>query len=95
MPREHDIVVGGTDQEGEWSRTPSPETAAEILQRATRLVPALRGARVLRHKVGLRPVRPAVRLERAGDVVHCYGHGGAGVTLSWGCAEEVVALVAA
>jgi D-amino-acid oxidase len=47
---------------------------------------------VLRHKVGLRPVRPAVRVEREGDVVHCYGHGGAGVTLSWGSADEVVAL---
>jgi len=93
VPREHDIVVGGTDQEGEWSRTPSQESAEDILERAARLVPELRGATVLRHKVGLRPVRPAVRLERTGDVVHCYGHGGAGVTLSWGCADEVVALV--
>lgn len=92
VPREHDIVVGGTDQEGDWSRTPSPETAAEILERATRLVPALRDARVLRHKVGLRPVRPAVRVERVGKVVHCYGHGGAGVTLSWGVADEVAGL---
>lgn len=90
VPREHDIVVGGTDQEGDWNRTPSPETATEILRRATRLVPALRDVRVLRHKVGLRPVRPAVRVERVGDVVHCYGHGGAGVTLSWGVADEVV-----
>ncbi|MBB6629227.1 FAD-binding oxidoreductase [Nocardioides sp. KIGAM211] len=92
VPRSHDIVVGGTDEEGEWSRTPSPESAAEILQRASRLVPALRDAKVLRHKVGLRPVRPAVRLEREGRVIHCYGHGGAGVTLSWGCADEVAAL---
>src|SRR3954470_13334822 len=38
VPREHDIVVGGTDTEGEWSRTPSPEAAAEILARAARLV---------------------------------------------------------
>jgi D-amino-acid oxidase len=93
VPREHDVVVGGTDQEGEWSRTPSPESAAAILQRAAQLVPALRDARILRHKVGLRPVRPAVRLERVGRVVHCYGHGGAGVTLSWGAADEVAALV--
>jgi D-amino-acid oxidase len=49
---------------------------------------------VLRHKVGLRPVRPAVRVERQGSVVHCYGHGGAGVTMSWGTADEVVGLVA-
>jgi D-amino-acid oxidase len=93
VPRASDIVVGGTDVEGEWSRTPSPETAADILARAARLVPELRDARVLRHKVGLRPVRPAVRLERVGDVVHCYGHGGAGVTMSWGVADEVVDLV--
>ena len=50
-------------------------------------------ARVLGHKVGLRPARPAVRLERVGDVVHCYGHGGCGVTVSWGCADDVVGLV--
>jgi len=93
IPREHDVVVGGTDVEGEWSRTPSPETAEQILERAGRLVPGLRGARVLRHRVGLRPVRPSVRVERVGDVVHCYGHGGAGVTLSWGVAEDVVGLV--
>ena len=28
-----------------------------------------------------------------GTLVHCYGHGGAGVTLSWGCADDVAALV--
>ncbi len=93
IPRSHDIVVGGTDQEGDWSRTPSPETAHAILARARRLVPQLAEARVLRHRVGLRPARPEVRVERVEGVVHCYGHGGAGVTLSWGCADEVVSLV--
>jgi D-amino-acid oxidase len=93
VPRAHDIVVGGTDQEGEWSRTPSPDDAEAILARARRLVPELEAAAVLRHRVGLRPARPQVRVERAGDVVHCYGHGGAGVTLSWGTADEVVDLV--
>ncbi|WP_235735839.1 FAD-dependent oxidoreductase [Nocardioides alcanivorans] len=93
VPRSRDITVGGTEESGEWSRTPDPATAADILARATRLVPELAGARVIRHKVGLRPLRPSVRVEREGDVVHCYGHGGAGVTLAWGSAEEVVSLV--
>ena len=64
IPRSRDVVVGGTDVEGDWSRTPSPEVADEILARATRLVPELAQARVIRHKVGLRPVRQEVRLER-------------------------------
>jgi D-amino-acid oxidase len=92
IPRSRDIVLGGTDDAGEWDRAPSALVAADILRRATALVPALAGAAVLRHRVGLRPSRPAVRLERAGDVIHCYGHGGAGVTLAWGCADEVVSL---
>ena len=93
VPRTHDIVLGGTDEEGDWSRTPSPDTAARIISRASAVVPSLASARVLRHKVGLRPARPVVRLEREGRVIHCYGHGGAGVTLSWGCADEVSGLV--
>lgn len=92
LPRSHDVVLGGTDQEGEWSRTPSSADAEAILARARALVPGLAGARVLRHRVGLRPWRPEVRLEREGDVIHCYGHGGAGVTLAWGCADEVASL---
>jgi D-amino-acid oxidase len=102
VPRSKDIVVGGSDEEGDWNRTPDPAQARAILERAGRLVPELARARVLRHKVGLRPARPSVRLEEetvpAGSgtverVVHCYGHGGAGVTLSWGCADEVASIV--
>jgi len=100
VPRSHDIVVGGTDQEGEWDRRPDPATGEWILERARALVPELAGARVRAHRVGLRPARPTVRLEveppkepGTSRVVHCYGHGGAGVTLSWGCADEVAALV--
>jgi D-amino-acid oxidase len=99
VPRLDEVVVGGTAEEGAWGLEPDPAVAEAILARATVLVPALAGARVRAHRVGLRPARPAVRLEsenREGrTVVHDYGHGGAGVTLSWGCADEVAALVAA
>ncbi|CAN5754278.1 FAD-dependent oxidoreductase [soil metagenome] len=98
VPRERDIVVGGSDEEGSADLAVDDEQATAILRRAADLVPDLFAARVLAHRVGLRPARPTVRLERlqgaAGPpVVHCYGHGGAGVTLSWGCAEEVRGLV--
>ncbi len=93
VPRRHEVVVGGTDEDGDWSRTPLPETATAILHRATRLVPELAGAKVVGHRVGLRSVRSSVRLESEARVVHCYGLGGAGVTLSWGCADEVAGLV--
>lgn len=95
VPRLDDILVGGTEEDGEWSRTPSPETTAVILARAMRLVPELVGLPVLGAKVGLRPARPAPRVERVDDVVHCYGHGSAGVTLSWGCAREVASMLSA
>ncbi|MEU9170318.1 FAD-dependent oxidoreductase [Streptomyces sp. NPDC048420] len=100
-PRSTDIVLGGTFELGEWDTEPSPATAAAILRRCTELQPALAGARVLGHKVGLRPWRDSgVRLEtdprppgRIRRLVHNYGHGGAGVTLAWGCADAVTALV--
>jgi len=97
VPRERDVVLGGTAQDGDEDVAVDPATAAAIRARCEAAVPALRGARVLREAVGLRPARPAVRLDteaRAGGaIVHCYGHGGAGVTLAWGCAEEVTAQV--
>ncbi|GIH17588.1 D-amino-acid oxidase [Rugosimonospora africana] len=98
VPREDTVVLGGTAQEGEDGIVPVPATARSIVRRCAELVPAVAGATVLAHRVGLRPARPAVRLaaETPGGgcpVVHCYGHGGAGVTLAYGCAEEVVSLV--
>lgn len=99
VPRRSDVVVGGTATEGSWDTVPDPDQSARMLERACRLVPALEGARVRSHRVGLRPGRGVVRCETQHRddvaVVHCYGHGGSGVTLSWGCADDVLAQVRA
>lgn len=58
VPRSTDVVIGGTDTEGQWDRRPDAQVARDILARATVLVPELAGARVLGHRVGLRPARP-------------------------------------
>jgi D-amino-acid oxidase len=100
VPRSADCILGGTAEVGADHLEPDPEIARGILHRCSRLEPRLREARVLSHKVGLRPGRPSIRLETvelpdARPCIHNYGHGGAGVTLSWGCADEVVRLVRA
>lgn len=98
VPRGRSIVLGGTAEVGETDVEPDAATAAAIRDRCVALVPKLAGARVLAHHVGLRPARPSVRLgaDRLGtgqSVVHNYGHGGSGWTLSYGCAADVVDLV--
>ena len=99
VPRSQDCILGGTAQEHDWNLDVKPDTAAAIVQRAQMLEPVLAQAEVLEHVVGLRPGRKEVRLELeqvAADsaVIHNYGHGGAGFTLSWGCAQEVAELAA-
>jgi D-amino-acid oxidase len=97
IPRGTDVVCGGTAVEGATGTEPDPAVEDAVLARVRALVPALRDAPVLSRAVGLRPGRPTVRLERVEHggrpVITCYGHGGAGVTLSWGCAGHVVRLV--
>jgi D-amino-acid oxidase len=47
--------------------------------------------------VGFRPTRSRIRVERVDldgvPLIHNYGHGGSGVTVSWGCAQEVRQLI--
>ena len=102
VPNDDVIVLGGTRQVGDWRRAPDPADTARIVDGCCRLVAALRTAPVEAVWAGLRPYRPGgVRLEserrlvagRWRPVVHNYGHGGAGVTLFWGCALGAAALV--
>ncbi len=95
VPRYEDCILGGTAEENNWSLDVDPETAAEILRKCSILEPRIKDAEVLGHSVGLRPGRTEVRLEKGETsdghpVIHNYGHGGGGFTLSWGCAGEVL-----
>jgi len=97
VPRSRDCVLGGTREERREDLVPDEAATRAILERCAEVEPRLRDARVLSVAVGLRPGRASVRLEseipRPGrKILHNYGHGGAGVTLSWGCANEVLAL---
>jgi D-amino-acid oxidase len=84
------VVLGGTSVPYSERTNPDPAVGEAIKDRCAALWPELADVEVIDHKAGLRPVRRSVRLEREADVIHNYGHGGSGVTLSWGCARDVV-----
>ncbi|CAM4321346.1 glycine oxidase ThiO [Mycobacterium basiliense] len=99
FPHPQRVVCGGIKIVDRWDLTPDPEVTDRILQRCYRIEPRLAAAAVVETITGLRPDRPSVRVEiedlGTARCVHNYGHGGDGVTLSWGCAREVARLVGA
>lgn len=92
-----EVVLGGSWEPGGDGTTRDPQVAKGIVARCAAIEPALADARFSEHRVGLRPTRPTIRLEReerpSGVVIHNYGHGGNGLSLSWGCAREVEKLL--
>ncbi|MGY0237129.1 FAD-dependent oxidoreductase [Longispora urticae] len=96
LPQGDRVVLGGSAERGCSDLWAAPEVGAGILARCIAIDPRLAGATVLGHRVGLRPIRDRIRLEAAPmgtrRLIHNYGHGGAGVSLSWGCARAVLSL---
>ena len=98
IPRTNDCVFGGTNDLSN-DLAPDPATTNRIIAECSRVLNIER-PNVLAARVGLRPFRKSgVRLEReklrdGRIVIHNYGHGGSGFTLSWGCAQEVFDLTA-
>jgi len=97
IPRTNDCVFGGTNEISD-NLDADPTATARILDECSRVL-KIDNPTVLAERVGLRPFRKSgVRLERGKfrdgrAVIHNYGHGGSGFTLSWGCAEEVFRLI--
>lgn len=96
IPRRDELVLGGCSLAvpSDHATLIDPNITVRILAQARALglaIGAVRGERV-----GLRPYRAEVRLERDPHdprIVHNYGHGGAGFTLCRGCADDVAALL--
>jgi D-amino-acid oxidase len=96
IPRSDVTVLGGTTQVDDWDLEIRDEDNDLILSKVEAIWPELDRSKIIGGTVGLRPSRTEVRLEEENidgvRVIHNYGHGGAGVTLSWGCADEVVSM---
>ena len=94
-----EVVLGGTCLIGDYSETADEDVCSGILERCQAVMPSLTGAKVLDTWIGHRPIRKGgVRLEKEEGshdpvIIHCYGHGGAGVTLHWGCVLDITDLL--
>ncbi|XP_055841469.1 D-amino-acid oxidase [Episyrphus balteatus] len=98
IPNVDTVVLGGTHQENDYNLNICPNDKTFIKNGCQNYFPGLKHAQHLTDWVGLRPGRKQVRLEMETTynnkiLIHNYGHGGCGVTLSWGCASEVVKLL--
>jgi len=75
---------------------PVSEICDEIHQLCSAFSSGIASGQRRENLVGLRPVRSSVRIEHDENqsrLLHCYGHGGSGLTLSWGSADQVMKLL--
>jgi D-amino-acid oxidase len=97
IPRTNDCIFGGTNEISD-DLDPDPKVTAAIVLECSGVL-KIAPPRIIATRVGLRPYRKlgvrveADRLEDGRSLIHNYGHGGAGFTLSWGCAQSVAAIM--
>ncbi|HTJ44246.1 MAG TPA: FAD-dependent oxidoreductase [Kofleriaceae bacterium] len=96
IPRRDAVLLGGLSVpfEGDTPPAPDPAVTARILDQCRAF--GWEPGAVIRERTGLRPVRAIPRVERDSidpRVIHNYGHGGAGYTLAFACAEDVASLI--
>jgi D-amino-acid oxidase len=103
VPKGEDrLLLGGLVEPDEWGvdiDLDNYQPVRDMLRRCIEFLPVLAQAKIVESepvRAGLRPFRThsvRVEAEPGTRIVHNYGHGGAGVTLSWGCADDVARLV--
>ena len=100
IPRLGSVILGGSAESHNWSTDVNAEQTESIYRRCVEMCPQLAGSKVVRTWAGLRPARPTVRVEVDSEfggeslLLHNYGHGGHGFTLSWGCATDITEMIA-
>ncbi|XP_070809460.1 D-aspartate oxidase isoform X1 [Pituophis catenifer annectens] len=100
-PGIHNVTLGGIREKDNWNLSPDPIVSKSIFDRCSALEPSLRTAENIKVRVGLRPSRSAVRVQKEVLthkrekllVVHNYGHGGGGFSIHQGTAKEATQLV--
>lgn len=102
VPNLDSVFLGGTAQYGNYNKNVDAKDSKHIREGSIELCKSLENSKILWEWAGLRPGRDSVRLEvetytlQSGKIipiVHNYGHGGSGVTLSWGCGRDVAVIV--
>jgi D-amino-acid oxidase len=98
VPRGRDmLLIGGMTEPNEWGLDIGLDNygpVRDMLARCRDFLPILASAEIDAGepvRVGLRPFRKGnvrLELEPGTHIIHNYGHGGSGVTFSWGCALE-------
>lgn len=95
IPNIDHVILGGTHQVDDYNLKVSAVDSAFIINGCKGIYPSMKHAVIKKEFVGLRPGRTSVRLEierRANKcpIIHNVGHGGCGVTLCWGCGDDVL-----
>ncbi|KAJ5146785.1 hypothetical protein N7526_000137 [Penicillium atrosanguineum] len=97
-------ILGGCFQKDNFESSADFNLASQFMKNVVDLCPSIvkpgqgvEGLKIIRHAVGLRPMRqdgPRIEVDdESMGVIHCYGHGSYGYQTSWASAEMVVKLV--
>lgn len=97
-PRKNETLLGGTTETNVDTETVDSGALHLVISGNKRILPGLELSSVRRAFAGLRPYREGgIRIEaeerNSRRIIHNYGHGGAGVTLSWGSAQAALGCV--